>query len=170
MEFFDVLKNRHSIRSFKQKEIEEDKLKKIIEAAISAPSAGNLQSYDIVVVKNPFNKERIAQASLNQDFIAEAPVVLIFLANKKRASKYGKRGKELYCVQDATIAAAYSQLAAVDLGLSSVWIGAFDEEKIRKIIKAPDYAIPVAILPIGYPAEEPYKTQRRKDVIHDEKW
>jgi len=171
MEFFEVLKIRHSCRAYEEREIENEKIYRILEAANSAPSAGNLQSYEIVLVRNGERKRKIAEASYNQIFIAQAPIVLIFCSNLYRAAtKYGERGKELYAVQDATIACAYAQLAATALGLASCWIGAFDESKIREIINAPLHIRPVAILPIGYASEKPLVTSRRKlsDLVREE--
>lgn len=169
MDFFEVLKNRHSVREFQEREIEEEKLRQILEAANSAPSAGNLQAYKIFVVKDLAIKEQLVEAALNQDFITQAPVVLVFVANPERsARKYGQRGSHLYCLQDATIAASFAWLAAVDLGLTSVWVGAFDGEEVQKILNLPVSWYPVAILPIGYPAEELEKTLRRPldDIAH----
>lgn len=169
MEFFEVLKKRHSIREFQNRGIEEEKLKQILEAVNSAPSAGNLQAYEIFVVKEQKIKEDLAQAALDQDFIAQAPIVLVFTTNPKRSmKKYGQPGKNLFCLQDATIAANFAWLAAVNLGLSGVWIGAFDDEEVQRVLNLPADWQPVVILPIGYPAEEPDKTSRRdlKDIVH----
>ncbi len=170
MDFFTAVANRRSVRAFKSKAIEEAKLQKILESANSAPSAGNLQAYEIVLIKDKKQKKALAEASNNQEFIAEAPAVLVFCANPMQSSRYGSRGADLYCVQDATIAASYAQLAATALGLSSVWVGAFDEKAVSKIINA-RAVLPIAIIPIGYPNEEPEKTPRRKisDIVHHEK-
>ena len=161
MEFFEVVKNRHSIRAYQDKEIEPEKLEKILNAANSAPSAGNLQAYKICVVKDRKAKEEIAEAA-NQEFVATAPVVLVFLADPDQsAQKYRSRGEKLYSIQDATIACAYAQLAVADLDLASVWVGAFDEGAVSEAIDAPSNLRPVAILPIGYPAEKPKIKPRR---------
>jgi len=128
-----------------------------------------LQAYEIFLVQDENKKRELALASFAQSFVAEAPVVLVFCANPGRSEKrYGKRGKNLYCIQDATIAAAYAQLAAVDLGLGSCWVGAFDEKEVLRILGNPEGLIPVAIIPIGYPAEQPPSTGRRKleDIVH----
>ncbi|MEM5829537.1 MAG: nitroreductase family protein [Candidatus Aenigmatarchaeota archaeon] len=163
MEFFNVLKKRRSVRAFTSRPIEESKIRQILEASNSAPSAGNLQSYEIFLVVDEKKKRELALASFAQSFVAEAPLVLVFCANPVRAEKrYGKRGRNLYCIQDATIAATYAQLAAVDLGLASCWVGAFDEKEILRILGNPADLIPVAVIPIGYPAEEPKPTSRRK--------
>jgi len=170
MEFFDIVNNRYSVRSFLKKGVEKEKLDKILEAANLAPSAGNLQAYEIVVVIKEDSKRKLASAS-SQDFVCEAPVVLVVLANESRSSlHYGFRGK-LYSINDASIAATYIQLAATALGLGSCWVGAFDDKIVAKIVNAPDYMKPIAILPIGYPKEKPGKKTRRgiKDIAHKEK-
>lgn len=171
MEFFDVIKNRHSIRKFEKMEIEETKIKKILDAANKAPSAGNLQSYEIFLIKNPEKKKQLTGTSLlGQDFIAEASIILIFCSSPSRSSvRYSKRGEQLYSIQDATIAATFAMLAATDLDLASCWIGAFDDRKVLKVIGNPKDLTPVVILPIGYPAEKPDSRSRRKleDLVHE---
>ena len=171
MEFFDLIKSRRSVRAFKKQKVEREKLTKILEAANSAPSAGDLQSYEIYVVRSQEKKEQLSKAALGQSQVADAAVVLVFCASPKRALlKYGGRGTELYSIQDATIACAYAQLAVAELGLSSVWVGAFYEKEVANVIKAGAHERPVALLPIGYPAEKPKATQRRrlKDLVHEE--
>lgn len=122
-----------------------------------------LQAYEIFLVQDEKKKRELALASFAQSFVAEAPVVLVFCANPERSGrKYGKRGRSLYSIQDATIAAAYAQLAAVDLGLASCWVGAFDDGEVLRILGNPEGLIPIALIPIGYPAEEPKPTPRRK--------
>jgi nitroreductase len=171
MEFFDVVENRHSVRKFKEKEIEEEKLKKILNAVRRAPSAGNLEAYEIVVVRDHKTKAALAEAAYGQEVIAKAPVVLIFFANQKRSSsKYGEKGKEFYSIQDATIAASYAQLAVTATGLASVWVGGFEEEEVVNLLKAQKGMKPVAIIPIGYADEKPYITERREldEFVHEE--
>jgi nitroreductase len=163
MEFYDVLKRRHSTRSFQDREVEKEKIERIVSAASLAPSAGNLQAYRVYVVKTKEVKEGLVTAALGQGFIAEAPIVLVSCADQKQsAAKYGERGAELYAVQDATIAAAYSQLAATAEGLASVWVGAFDPLEVSRVVNAEPYNVPVVIIPIGYPAETPEGRDRRK--------
>jgi nitroreductase len=162
MEFQDVIEKRHSVRSYENKEIEKEKLMHILEATNRAPSAGNLQSYRIHRVADQEKKEELMIASNEQEALLSAPVVLVFAANEtEAASKYGERGAALFSVQDATIACAYAQLAAADIGLGSVWIGAFDPLEVSRICDLESFEVPVAILPIGYPAEEPRETSRK---------
>lgn len=169
MDFFEVVQKRHSMRAFTAVPIEPEKLQQILETANRAPSAGNLQGYEIYVVQDGEKKAALAQAALEQEFIAEAPVVLVFCTNAARsAQKYGRRGKTLYTIQDTTIACTFAMLAVTAVNLSSVWVGAFHTEAVQEIIGAPSGIVPVAILPIGYAAESPRLTARRAlaDIVH----
>jgi nitroreductase len=170
MDFFETIKKRRSIRAFQEREIEEEKSTSFLEAANAAPSAGDLQAYEIYLVRSEAKRRELSNAALEQFFIAEAPLVLVFCASPRRSAiKYGGRGTALYCLQDATIACAYAQLAVTALGLGSVWVGAFDEDKVLEIIGAPNSLIPIAILCIGYPAESPPPTPRRmiENLVHE---
>ncbi|MEW6364367.1 MAG: nitroreductase family protein [Acidobacteriota bacterium] len=169
MDFFDVIRIRRSVRAFESKAIEPEKWKAILDAVNIAPSAGNLQAYEVFEVRQRTHRLALARAALEQYFISEAPAALVFCAHPARsAGRYGRRGMNLYCVQDATIACAYAQLAATALGLASVWVGAFDDNAVRRAIGIGADLVPVAILPIGYPAETPLKTPRRSlsDLVH----
>lgn len=151
MEFLDLVIHRKSIRHFAEQDVEQAKLDRILQTARLAPSAGNLKAYVIDVIRNAETKLALSHAAHGQDFIATAPIVLVFLADEKRsADEYGLRGAKLFCIQDATIAAAYAQLAATDLGLASCWVGAFNEEAVAKAVGARSRLRPVALLPIGY--------------------
>lgn len=162
MEFFEVVQARRSVRAFSARPVETEKLQKILDAANRAPSAGNLQAYQIFDVTKPSILDSLVDASRGQEFIAQAPVVLVFCADPARSAKrYTQRGQSLYCIQDATIACAYAQLAATALGLASVWVGAFDDAAARDAIGAAHDLRPIAVLPIGYAAEEPGQTSRR---------
>lgn len=147
----EVFKKRHSVRSFQNKKIKKDELREILEAAESAPSAGNLKARRIVVVKDLDLRQKLAEAALNQDFIIEAPVVLVFFALPSvSARRYERRGKSLYAVQDATIAVSFAWLQAVMLGIDGCWVGAFNEEEVKEILNAKEDERPIAILPLGY--------------------
>jgi nitroreductase len=165
--FFQVLEERRSVRKFNNTKIDKAMIKKIIDVCDSCPSAGGLQSFEIYYIDNPEIKNQIVKASMDQEFIAEAPLLLVFCANPTRSSKYGKKA-ELFSIQDATIATSYAQLTACALGLSSVWVGAFNEEKVSTILSLPDNIIPIALLPIGYKDEEPQMkiTRGSKEIVH----
>lgn len=152
MEFFEVIKKRHCCRSFNpNKDVRDEDLEKIIKAGQMAPSAGGIYPIDFDVVKEKTIKEQITKAALGQDFIAKAPVVIIIWADvKKTAYKYGKRGENLYVIQDAAAAAENIFLAVTAFGLSACWVGAFDEEKIKEIFGLEKLQRPMVVMPIGY--------------------
>src|SRR5471030_584643 len=134
-EFEIVCNNRKSIREFSSKSIEDNKILQILNIINSAPSAGNLQAYEVVVVKSKEIIRKLSEAALHQSFIAQASVILMFIAKTRESSKrYGRRGQQLYCIQDATIACTYAMLACEVLNISSTWVGAFNDEKIKEIL------------------------------------
>ena len=170
MDFFKMVDDRRSMRKYAETPVEEEKLHKILETANKAPSAGNLQAYEIYVVHNLERRQALVTASWDQGFLAEAPVVLIFCAHPARSQeKYSERGVGLYCIQDATIACTFAMLAAKALGLDTVWVGAFDEAQVSKIAHIPSDQRPVVMLPIGYAGRVPSVRPRRAlgDLVHE---
>lgn len=158
MNFSNVIRSRHSIRKFLDTSIADTLITEILELAKLAPSAGNLQAYKVVVVKNNEVKRAL--------HLIEAPVFLIICALPEvSAARYGERGRNLYSIQDATIFASYIQLIAVDLGLATTWIGGFDENKVRRILGLSGNTRPIAIIPLGSPAEK--KTERRRRKLEE---
>ncbi len=171
--FKDLALKRRSIRAYKPDDVSDAVINDILSTSILAPSAGNLQAWEFILVKNAERKKKIASACFEQDFIMEAPIVIVVCANRKKSgSKYGKRGEEFYAVADACIVSAYIQLAAADRGLGSVWVGAFNNGALKEILKLPDYVEPVAVLPLGYPAEEGHEKNRMSlnQVLHNEEF
>ena len=171
MDLFETIRERYSARAYNDKPVSEETLRAILQAANDAPSAGNLQPFGVVVVRDSAKRRALAKTSVEQWFVAQAPVVLVFFTNPERnREKYGQRGVDFYAVQDATIACAYAQLAATALGLGTCWIGAFDDATVRAIAGAPATWQPVAILPVGYPADTPKPRERRAlaDLVHNE--
>lgn len=173
MDVLEAIKNRRSIRAFKNEDISSGTVEKLIDAARWAPSAGNIQPWEFIIVKNSEVKRRLAEAALNQKFVEEAPIVIVVCADESRSFKgYGLRGKSLYCIQDTAAAIQNIHLAACSLGLATCWVGAFIEEKVREILDIPDRIRPVALVPTGYPAEKPSPPSRRplSQIIHYEKF
>ncbi len=169
MEFSELIQQRKSVRSFQDRPISPEILDQILKAANLAPSAGNLQAFEIFVATSPAKKAQLTQAALDQEFIQEAPVVLVFCTNSSRSEwKYKQRAVNLYAVQDATIACTYAMLAATNLGLGCVWVGAFNDEMVAEALGDPPGQRPVAMLPVGYPARNPNPRPRRplEDLVH----
>lgn len=157
-----AIEERRSVREFEKTPIPDATVGRLIESASLAPSAGNLEPWKFVVVKRDDLKQALVSAAFNQDFIEVAPVCIVVCAEPERsAAKYGERGSSLYCLLDAAAAVQNILLTATAYGLGSCWVGAFDEARVKEILGlAPNFK-PVAILPIGYPAEEPLEIPRR---------
>ncbi len=135
--FFELLKKRRSIRSFKKNAVNSSILDKILKACDLAPSSGGLQTFEIYQVKNKQKRKQLSAAAKDQTFVAQAPLLLVFCANPSRSvERFGKRS-ELFSVQDATIATAYAQLATYVTGLSTVLVGNFDEKRVSEILNLP---------------------------------
>ena len=165
-DLFEVMKRRRSTRKFDPKPIEEWKVGKILAAADTAPTAGNFQGFEIFHVKNTKMKEELVKAANDQPYV-NSPLVLVICKNQSRVKlKFPDRMLAKFAVQDATLAAAYSQLAATALGLSTIWIGMIDEKKVAEIIKTD--LVPSSLLCIGYPVKRRYPKPRRNlsDLIH----
>ena len=150
MEFDEVIARRHSVRSYTSRVPLDGDIMKILNAADQAPSAGGLKSRRFFVVKDKYIRLKLAAASLDQEFVAEAPIVLVFCADLDLISSYGDRGRDLYCIQDTAAAVENALLKAVDLGLGACWVGAFEEEIVAKICRLPAWLRPVALVTIGY--------------------
>jgi nitroreductase len=161
MELLQTIRARHSTRKYQDKPVDPARLQAVLSAAAQAPSASNLQPYKIYVIRKPARKQAIALAALGQEFVAGAPVVLVFCADTARAQALGHPREQNYSFQDTIIAMAYAQLSAADQGLASCWIGAFDERQLTRVLELPEMLRPVALMPLGYAAEEPAEVPRR---------
>lgn len=173
MDVFDCIMQRRSIRAFKRETIPEEDLLKILNAAIWAPSAGNLQSWEFIIVKEHTTKVRLAEAAYGQYFIVEAPVIIVVCGNEERSgSRYGERGRTLYVVQDTAAATQNMLLAIHALGYGACWVGAFNETEVKEILGLPKHIRPLAIIPIGKPNEKPELPGRMpiEKVTHIEKF
>lgn len=164
---FNVMLNRRSQRKFENRDVEEWKLEMIFAAADTAPTAGGFQGFEIYHIKNQEIKNKLVEAANNQPYV-NAPVVLVFCMNPKRIKlNFPPETIRKFSQQDATLAAAYSQLAAHALGLSSIWIGMLDENKIREVLSTE--LSPSSILCMGYPVKMlvPKPKRNLKDLIHE---
>ena len=175
--FLTLLENRNSCRSFTNTPVSRETIGTIVNAAKTCPTAGNLQSYFIAICTDRETKLKIAQAALSQEFIVEAPVVLVFMALPTRcARKYHSR-HPIYSVQDATIACTYAQLCASSMGLGSCIVGAMKEDAVLEAVRSSLVSIgkdamnarPVAVLPIGYPSLEAIKRWKSKGSKLDQR-
>ena len=165
MDFFELIQKRQSIRKWQARAVQKEKLNCILEAINRAPSAGNFQAYEVYVIESAERRKQVAEATWDQAYIANAPVLLAFCSHPARC----EYGPEPYPLEDTSIACTFAMLAVTALGLGSVWIGAFDPKKVATAMAVPAGQIPVSILAVGYPDEVPERTTRRElsDLVHE---
>jgi nitroreductase len=155
MDVAKAIRERRSIRDFKDKGVPEDIIEKLKDALIWAPSAGNLQSRKFYFVRDGRVKRMLAGAALNQTFIATAPLVVVGCTDSGIFSRYGDRGVHLYSIQDVSASIMSMMLLATGEGLGTVWVGAFVESDVIEALDLPGSLRPVAIVPVGYPERVP---------------
>jgi nitroreductase len=167
MDVMQAIKERRSIRHFTDYKVPEETVDKLIEALIWAPSAGNLQSRKFYFVRDDVLKMKLAVAALNQTFIAEAPLVVVGCTDSLISSRYGERGINLYTIQDVAVSLMCMMLSAHEIGLGTVWVGAFRENGVAKALELPGNLRPVAIVPVGRPARVPEAPPRvaKEDAV-----
>ena len=169
MDVHQAIKIRRSVRSYKPDSVPEEKLKKVLEAARLAPSAHNEQEWKFVVVKNAEKRKKLAEAALSQDFVGEVPVVIVAVALEPE--EVMSSGVPNYAV-DLAIAVDHMTLAAVEEGLGTCWVGAFSQEKVKKVLGIPERHKVVVLLPLGFPADKPGLKSRKnlEEIVCDENY
>ena len=169
MEVSRAIKERRSVRKFKSEDFSEETLTLLLEAASLAPSAGNVQPWKFYIIRDKKFKEKLGNAALGQRWMTSAPVIIVVCADLERSAlAYGERGYKLYALQDTAAAIQNILLSAVEQGLSSCWVGAFREEMAADLLDLDiDKLRPVALVPIGYPAESPLYPPKRplKEIV-----
>jgi nitroreductase len=158
MNVFEAIKKRRSVRSYLDKSIEEEKLNAVLEVGRLAPSAGNRQEWRFVVVKDCDVRRKLGEAANGQSFVGEAPVVIVACAVTD--GHVMSCGQPCYPI-DVAIALDHISLAAVEYGLGTCWIGAFNEGKVKEILGIPEEVRVVELMPIGYPAHQIMKEKNR---------
>ena len=171
MDVSSAIRSRRSVRAFRSDPVPETLLRELVELANWAPSAGNLQARDFIVVRDESTRRRLARAA-DQTELAQAPVVIVVCTNASRISKYGHRGAELFTIQDAAAATENLLLAAHERGLGAVWMGSFEDGAGREILGLPRHARPVTLVALGWPAETPAPPERLplEQVLHLGHW
>jgi len=164
MDVFEAIKARRSIRAYRDEPVPEDKLLKVLEAARLAPSAGNRQPWRFIVVKDASKRRLLAHAADEQDFIAEAGVVIVVLGDPAVSKRWYLR--------DPMIAVEHMVLEAVEQGLGTCWIGAFDEVEVKRMLRVPEGLAVICLLPLGFPDETPRARSRKPlaEVFHREEY
>jgi len=169
MDVSKAIISRRSIRAYESRGVEEDKLVRVLESGRLSPSASNRQERRFVVVRDAKTRQLLSEAARNQGFVAEAPVVIAACSVEKDYVMLC--GQPAYTI-DTAIAVDHMTLQAVEEGLGTCWIGAFDEKKVKEILKIPEDIRVVALLPIGYPSAIPRPTPRKSldEIVMHEKW
>jgi nitroreductase len=164
MEVFEVIEKRRSVRKYKASSVPNEHLKKILEAARLAPSAGNRQPWRFIVVRTSEGKKLLAQAAYNRMFLADAGVIIVALADSEASLEW--------CKQNVMIAVEHLVLASTSLGYGTCWIGAFEEEQVKQLLGIPEKIAVVALLPIGVPDERPQAKPRKSfsEIFFEEKY
>ncbi len=169
MNVFEAIRTRRSIRSYRNKPVEEEKLQQILEAGRLAPSSANRQEWRFVVVRDAETRMRLMSAAKNQPFVGQAPVVVACCA---RTDRHVMTCGELCYSIDVAIAVDHMTLAAWELGLGTCWIGAFSADQVREILGIPGDVPVVELLTLGYPESVPPPTDRLplETIVHYERW
>ncbi len=171
MVILNIIKGRRSIRRYKIQDIPYEKILEILEAGIWAPSSGNLQNWYFIVVKDPKKRKQLAEASMGQGFVYEAPVVIVVCSDTKKVEYfYGSRGK-FYAIQNVAAAIQNILLEAWSEGIGTCWIGAFDEKRVKEILEIPKDIEVHALVTLGYPDESPSSDrQPLREKVFFERW
>jgi nitroreductase len=176
MEFEQVVRKRRMIREFEtNKQIPEKIIRKLLRNAHRAPSAGHTQVQEFVIVRDPTTKKKLREVAVDQEYVEEAPTLIVVCSNTSRSEKrYGRRGREFYSVIDGAFASMLILLTAVNEGIGAGFVGAFEDVKVSETLKLPKYVKPIGIITLGYPKEtelvEKYERIPIDDLIHYEKW
>ncbi len=167
-DFMDIIKERRSVRKYQDREVPDDILREILEAARWAPSWANTQCWEIIAVKDKEIREKlqgtISQKNPATKAIVAAPVLLVLCGQLKKAGYYKKEASTKFgdwFMFDLGIAAQNICLAAHHLGLGTVIVGSFDHGEAKKIVSAPDDCEAVVMIPLGYPVKIPSAPKRR---------
>ena len=173
MDVFDCIRTRRSVRKYKDKQVPWDNIVEIMQAGKFAPFAGNIINVKFIVIKNEDKRRAIAEASAQQYWMQDAPIHIVMVGEPEKAERYyGTRGVRLYTIQGVAAAIENMLLTAHSLGLGSCWVGAFDEDEIRRLCNLPEHIDVHAILTIGYADEVPETPPkyRIEHMMWFEKW
>jgi len=174
MSFDECVEARTSVRKYRPDAVSDYIINEALRIGNRAPSAGNLQARDFIIVVDKDNKKALANAAFGQKFLAEAPAVIVCCANmSKIETQYQDRGKELYVLQDVAASVSYMELYLAGKGYGSCWVGCFDETIVSKILKLPNHVRPIVLLTVGKPGKDRRPKPGRvetKQLIHWEKW
>lgn len=167
MDALEAIRTRRSIRKYKDRPVEKEKLMQVLDAGRWAPSAGNCQDWEFIVVEDAKKKKEFFEAAMRHPFVLQAPVLIVVCADLERSYERGFHDKEFYAMQDTAIASQNMLLAAHALGLGTCWIGDFREKETKDVLGIPKHVKPVAVIALGYPDMEPTSTRKElEEMVH----
>jgi nitroreductase len=169
MEYFDLIKNRYSVRAYKPDSIEDAKLQAILDAARLAPTADNRQPFQLIVIHTSGREEEL-QRIYRRDWFTQAPIILCACGVPRLS--WVRRDQRRYLDVDVAIVMDHVILAATNLGLGTCWIAAFNSVAAREILSIPEDIEPLIFTPIGYPDDQAGAKERKplSELIRYEKW
>lgn len=173
MKTLEAIESRRSIRKYLDKPVEFEKIGNVLNAGRLAPSAGNVQEWKFILVTERDLRKQIAEACMQQYWMETAPVHVVVCSQPVKTERmYGKRGEELYSIQNAAAAVENMLLAATDQGLGSCWVSAFQESMLRRALAIDEDARPMAVVTLGYADEIPKAQlkQTLEDITYIERW
>ncbi|MBU5689802.1 MAG: nitroreductase family protein [Candidatus Aenigmatarchaeota archaeon] len=164
MDIFDAMETRVNVKVFDKRDVPDELIAQVLMAGTFAASAGDIQPWEFIIVKEKTTKTELSLACLRQKHVEDAPLIIVVCANLERvALKFSERGKQFYAVQDTGACIQNMLLAAHALGLGASWVHAFEEEAVKRILKLPDKIKPMGVLAIGFPL--PYEKYYKTEVI-----
>lgn len=169
MNFSELVTKRYSVRAYKPDPVEEEKLQQVLEAARMAPTAVNLQPFQIIVIHTAGREAELSRI-YGRDWFTQAPLIICACGVPTRGWARGD-GKS-YTDVDVAIVVDHMTLAATDVGLGTCWIGAFNPAAAREVLGLPDDVEPIAFMTLGYPADR-LRTKKRKplsELVRYERW
>jgi nitroreductase len=168
----DNIMTRTSIRAYKNRPIEDEKVDKLLRAAMAAPTAGNKQPWKFVIIKDKNTLEAISEHFHTMTTVKYAPMAIVVCGDMNLT--FPEDGCD-YWVEDASAATENMLLAAHGMGLGAVWCGIYPMQKrvkwLKELLKMPENIVPLNVVPIGYPAEDPApKDKWKPENVHYELW
>ena len=173
MEFDRVVKQRRMCREYTDQDVPDEQVDRILDLALRYPSAGHTQPQEFIVIRDQGVKDALYRAALQQDYVAEAPVVVALVSDTARSAEvYGPRGIEFYSIIDGAFASMLVLLAAVNEGLGAAFVGAFDDGEVSRVLGLPRHFRPIGLISIGHCAERPrrFRRRQRKEILHRDRY
>lgn len=167
------IKRRSSVRKYSDVGVSSNLVNQVLEAARWAPSEGDCEPWEFVIVRDPGLKAHVVEAAYHQRWMLQAPVFIVVCVNKKIAkSIYGERGEKLYSIQSVAAATQNILLAAQALGLGTCWVGSFSDQHVATLLHLPEWMSPVTIITLGWPVEKnpPREPHKLDDIVHYEQY